>query len=721
MDYNINTTEVYSLLIVSVCLFLFGAYYFFIHNKCFRNSKHSFENRIMVFSAMLLIATWCMRYMIGISGTLYSDGKALSRPEEFFNSLVHTLQSFSMDEDYTEYLTEGKELMRALFSQSSIMPSVYSVYVSILNVVCPIVGGAILFAILTSFFPRIKLWFLTLLYWRPICYFSELNDASLSLARSIRNADRRFIKTLIIFSDVYTDSDDEEVSERIQKAKFLNAVCLKDDIADISLSRRHGKKIFLMDQNEIGNLQALATFKISKKYKRLNSKDEIYVFGNDDSNQMVVNSVCEYLRKQLGEDNTPFIMTVNGIRNLIYNLLEDEPLFISKGNEDDDNNKKLNIVIMGSGQIGTEMFLATYWCGQILKYDLCITIVSKEKEKDFKSRIDHINPDIFESGKPNSELLRIYKENNNPFAKPYFCFEYIETDIRQDDLYKKMLEGGNNGRMVDADYFVVSLGSDEDNLEIADKIARYISLARINDPKSRIPVAYVVYDDALNKLLKTNDKNDNMFVDMFPFGSLSDTYSYNKIVFEGIRNYANSIDDSYQKTISNKMASERSIQDYYDDSYSYWANIARAIHIKYKAFCVGKTVEEYAEEAKNENSELNKDRRLAWLEHRRWNAFMRVKGFKAPTIDEETGYISLLSDISDPKDNSNKRKHKNLALKLHPCIVECAEESGSNNDNDSGKEDMLDIVTNRLKNSYKSKNLMTGDFKKYDYPKYDFD
>ena len=275
--------------------------------------------------------------------------------------------------------------------------------------------------------------------------------------------------------------------------------------------------------------------------------------------------------------------------------------------------------------------------------------------------------------------------------------------------------------MVDADYFVVSLGSDEDNLEIADKIARYISLARINDPKSRIPVAYVVYDDALNKLLKTNDKNDNMFVDMFPFGSLSDTYSYNKIVFEGIRNYANSIDDSYQKTISNKMASERSIQDYYDDSYSYWANIARAIHIKYKAFCVGKTVEEYAEEAKNENSELNKDRRLAWLEHIRWNAFMRVKGFKAPTIDEETGYISLLSDISDPKDNSNKRKHKNLALKLHPCIVECAEESGSNNDNDSGKEDMLDIVTNRLKNSYKSKNLMTGDFKKYDYPKYDFD
>ncbi len=715
---------------LSILLFLFGLTFFFVWNKMIRKKKHSLTYRSIVFSICLLLATWLMRFLVGYSGYLIEDGKSilLSVPEEIVSSLVHTLQSFSLDENYLLYLKGGKALMAAVFPKSCLMPHLYSFYVSILNVLCPVIGGAVIFALLTSIFPRIKL---TLWSWfpcKPIRYFSELNDRSLALAKSIRDHDARFVGSLIVFSDVYTDTDDEVVSERIQKAKLLGAICLKDDIADVSISRRKGKKIFLMDENAIGNLQALAALKGTGMSRRFHQKDEIYVFSNDDSGQMVVNSVCDSLKKELGEEKSPFIMTVNGNRNLVYNLLKNKPLFSAKDRSDAENDPYLSIVIIGSGQIGTEMFLGTYWCGQLLDYKLRITVVSNETEESFRARIDHINPEILLTENPRSELLRIYADEHSPLSPPYFSFEYVETNIRQDDMYTKMLQQGKNGRIVDADYFVVALGTDEGNLEIADKIRQYVSREKIKatdeerkTTSKKVPVAYVVFDNALNELLKEN-RGEDPFVDMVPFGSLGETYCLGQITVDGIRNSADTDGDSYQKMLSRVITSEPSIREYYTDSYSYWANIARAIHIKYKAFCVDASVEQYLTDAKNKDSELNRNHRLAWLEHRRWNAFMRVCGFKAPTPEEERGYIERLPNISDPNDKSNKGKHKSLVLKLHPCIVECAVSSDGAGEEPQvpSRPDLLDDVRARLKNDYPGKNLIVGNYKAYDYPLHDY-
>ncbi len=722
MNTDVNVIEISVLFIVSVLLFLAGVYYFFIHNRVFKANKHSFENRIMFFSAALLAATWCIRYMVGISGVLSPDGTALSRSEEILNSLVHTFQSFSMDEDYTEYLTQGKVLMESLFPHTGAVKLLYSAYVSVLNVICPIMGGAILFAILTSIFPKIKLWFFNFMYWRPICYFSELNDASLALAKSIRNSDSFFLKTLIVFLDVYTDSDDEEISERIQKAKFINAVCLKEDIADISISHRRGKKFFLIDEKQIGNLQTLAAFKSKKIYKRLKHNDEIYVFGTDESNRLVVESVRSFFEEQLGAEK-PLVMSVNGMKNLVYDLLKNKPLFSAKIGKPRKAGEHLKIAVFGSGQIGTEMFLAAYWCGQLLDYKLHLTVISKEKEADFRARIDHINSDIFETSKEGSELLRVYEDEAVPSSPTYFSFSYVETDVRQDDLYTKMLHDGDGGRIVDSDYFVVALGSDEDNLDVADQIARYITLSKTEAPESRIPVAYVVYDDALSELLKSNCNEENPFVDMFPFGSLDDTYCCNNITYGGLSNSVSvAEDDIYKKAVNQKLtAMMTDIKEYgkkeHKDSYSYWSEIARVIHIKYKAFCVGKSADDYIKNAKDPNNELNRNHRLAWLEHRRWNAFMRVNGFKRPTLQEEESYIRRLPVPTDQNDFQNKGKHKNLTLKLHPCLVECAVKSLDNADAEQPrKEDLLDQAAIRMKEKYTDKNLGTGDFKAYDYP-----
>lgn len=108
--------------------------------------------------------------------------------------------------------------------------------------------GVILFTIFVNVISKIKLWFLTLCLWKPICYFSELNDVSLSLTQSFRKSNVRLKKSPIVFSDVYSDKEDEAVSERVQKVKFIKAICFKEDLLNLSVSHRKGKIFFLMNQ-----------------------------------------------------------------------------------------------------------------------------------------------------------------------------------------------------------------------------------------------------------------------------------------------------------------------------------------------------------------------------------------------------------------------------------------------------------------------------------------
>ena len=64
-------------------------------------------------------------------------------------------------------------------------------------------------------------------------------------------------------------------------------------------------------------------------------------------------------------------------------------------------------------------------------------------------------------------------------------------------------------------------------------------------------------------------------------------------------------------------------------------------------------------------------RRLTWLEHRRWNAFLRVQGFRAPP-----GLVSALCRLEqhgmEAVDESKlgMYAYKNVPDRLHPCLVE---------------------------------------------------
>ena len=75
---------------------------------------------LLNFSVFLVAAVWCVRYAVGLYMTLETaGGGGLNAVELVADSLLHTLQTFSMDEDYTTYILNGKQMLVALWRRGT--------------------------------------------------------------------------------------------------------------------------------------------------------------------------------------------------------------------------------------------------------------------------------------------------------------------------------------------------------------------------------------------------------------------------------------------------------------------------------------------------------------------------------------------------------------------------------------------------------------------------
>lgn len=691
MDYSITSAGAVTLLAVSA-LFLLGAVYvLLLHNSLAKYQKLATNTQVFVVSGCLLVSVWCVRFMVGVSGAFGED--SLGVFEEAVNSIVHALQSFSMDEDYTTYVLLGKQLMADLFGDA--WATAYGVYVSVLNIACPIAGGALLFSLISSIFPRVRLFFRSLAFWHPMYYFSKLNERSLALAKDIEAQSKRLGRPVIVFADVYDDEDDEAVSELIGEAKKLGCICLKTDISSLPVKRLCRVTYLLIDNDEVNNLEALAAFGDERRMRTLDSDDTVVFFCQSDSYVLVEKALtAKYQSKKIAQ---PRFVPVRSYSNMIRNLLVKHPLYDTLSRTP---GEPLEVTVFGTGSIGTEMFLSTYWCGQILDHPLHINIVSLESEQDFRARIDGINPDILQTSDPNSKLLDIYADGREK-SEPYFKLRYRELDVMNANINTVMCDEFDDGfKLADSNYILVAIGSDQENLDVASRIRRCVSANLLCQCDKRVDIAYIVYDQMLSETLgETDDGN----VRTFAVGSLGEVYSYSNVFMAGdYLSTADNIANVYERVILKKAhdTSEKRTRD----DYTFWANLARAIHLGYEAFSAGAdSYSEYADMVRNKKLDEKTLDRLAWLEHRRWCAFMRVQGFRCPTLEQEAAYITKIGSS------------KNVDLKLHPCLVECSQ-NGIDPDiytSDPSGDDFLDAVTRRMK---EHPEVGPYDYKKYDYP-----
>lgn len=690
--------------------------------------------RLLIFSGFLLACVWGLRFAVGYYDILTAKAgvATLTGWEAIFDSFVHALKTFSMDEDYVHYILRGKEMMATLSGNDTCV-AVYGVLAAILNAAAPVAGGAVILEVLVSVFPRLRLWAARFSPWRETYYFSELNECSIALARSIHR-DRRtgLRRPILIFTDAYADGGDEKRSEWLAEAKLLGAICVRDDLENIPKSRWGHKKYFLIDEVEISNLQALTELAGPENVPYL-KRAEIYLFVEGDVYAYVETQVRERLRKEGGVDdpNMPVIVPVQSYRNLIVNLLDELPLYepLIHKKRGRDGTVDLNVTILGTGIIGTEMFLTTYWCGQMLDCRLHIRIVSRESESSFWNRINYINPEIRHTTQRGDPILAVDAKGHP--AEPYCTVEYIESNVQATPLF-----GEGEDALLSTDYFLVSLGSDAENLAVADKLRSRLGEHHLSAADTtKTVIAYVIYDTQLCQALNTHSKNEEgrigRTVHMQAMGSLDSVYSLSNVFMEDKENDGK---EAYHSAESRRDRA-RTYRERVENNYKFWSRLARWHHTRYKVFSLGLITTSifdtdgpddplyrnayrdacvaYNARIHGPEHDLTAMHRLAWLEHRRWCAYMRIKGFRH--TDQYAQYYA------------HEGTHKHLNLMLHPCLVECDERGirasfdGEGNllsetafrQKDKRGLDRLDILSYEMH----AAGYITSDFKKYDYPR----
>ena len=664
--------------------------------------------------------------------------------ERIVTTLLRTVKNFGLDENFDQLTQRARNMVGCLQWERTGTIRRFEIWAGVLYILAPILGGVGLLQILSGIFHGFRHWLLGLAFWKEKYYFSLLSDESLALAESISGVKSKFgRKPVLIFTGAEAAESDPEAAKRLSAAKDIGAICLKKDLQFVKVHRFGKRKFFLMGQEDQQALQQLIALTEAKRHGAL-IKSEVFLFVKGDAYVQVEKNLRDKLVEQLGikEEKFPVILPVRCDFNLISNLLVEIPLFepLLGREKPAEGKQELVLSILGAGVLGREMFLAAYWIGQILDHTLRIHVYSKEEEADFWAQIDRVNPEIRNTVTKGHDCLLINERGEK--ADPYAQVEYFQCDLLS---FRFTHDPEKGDTLPVTDYYFIALGSDRENIAMADQVRRYVGQEHLNrkDGKKTV-ITYVVWDqqlaDTLNFKKHFSFAGEKTDVYMRAVGSFRELYSIRNVFMLNYDQYAQQTFDAHE-ALNNRENRKAIQQNRRKEEYKYWANLARVMHIGYKLYSMDgvKTSvfdmesEEEFQKKRREEYRIGKDilcgilpadysrtrqqhqqllHRLAWLEHRRWNAFTRVRGYRSTTLYET--YRKWTGS------------HKQMELKLHPCLVECDQLGAKSPLSDKGVPnpetraktqldpdyDKLDTLTyefNRL-------GLIDYDLKYYDYP-----
>ena len=157
--------------------------------RAFVRKKEEVTRTLAKSLGLLFVSIFCVRLAVGLylaDGALVEEPNGLNLFETALDSAVHSLQTFSMDEGYTDYLFAGRDLWQWM-SGSAAAVTLAGMYISLQNLLAPIAGGAILLDLLSNLFPWIRYY---LQGGRRKYVFSELNEQAVLLAEDLARAEQ---------------------------------------------------------------------------------------------------------------------------------------------------------------------------------------------------------------------------------------------------------------------------------------------------------------------------------------------------------------------------------------------------------------------------------------------------------------------------------------------------------------------------------------------------
>ena len=493
----------------------------------------------------------------------------------------------------------------------------YTLLFAVLYVLAP----ALTFGFVLSFFKNISAYTHYAMHYKSdIFIFSELNEKSLALAESLSRDSSR--NCFFVFTDVF-EREEEEVYEMIEKAKELGAICFKKDIITINFSF-HSKNselnFFTIGDDQSENInQALI---LVQKFKHRENTN-LYVFSTQVEAELLLDSAFHAPTdsSDASEQEKAIkikVRRVNEVRSLVTRILYEqgyEKIFKS-AYPDEDGVKRINAVVIGMGQHGTEMTKALSWFCQMDGYRVEINSfdVSSKAEEKFISLCPELMDPKF-NGNFDMEGEAKYKITIHPS---------IDVDTKNfDDIIKNLPR---------TTYVFVALGNDEKNISTAIKL-RAMFLRWGYKPEIQAVVYNTHKKEALTDI--TNFKKQKYEIDFI--GDMKSSYSESVILNSDIE----------QEALKRHMK-WGSESEFWQYDYNYKSSVASAIHCKMKKLCGIPGIEK---EPKDRTEEELWPIRI--LEHCRWNAYMRSEGYVYGGTIEKAG--------------------RNDLAKLHNCLVPFAE------------------------------------------------
>lgn len=601
---------------------------------------------------VLLASIWVLSFGV----QLYlgeADGASLF--EKIISSLFVSVNLFATSEGSNEEL----RLVRQMIYGMEMGAEQFWVFVATaIYFFSVIVKLDLLLEVCYKLFPRLKLFFFRFKVMDQVYYFSDLNEAAVAmigaLSKKLKVGNKEDRK---VFYVVANSAKEEGLRERL--AFLGNRVLFYEgSICEAIDKQKKIKEVFLINDDECVNLENLTRLYegVDTFYPDKGATEQegmrVFVFTSNNAYNQVKNGLLKPGELQKNILDVP----ININRNLILSVLDGKRLPLYAALNGDEAQKELRVSIVGSDELSLEMFLTSYWLGQMMDYKLCFNIVSSEPKEAFWSKVDLISPEIRHSTIERDPVLRINEKGD--FAEPY-C--YVNFFNKQ--------ELTNSKSLLETNYFFISLGCDSDNIALANWVYR-----QMDSVNNKAVIAYVVKNKELSDVLNQQASKTNG-IHLEAIGNYEEVYSYDSIVNEDEKKLMENLHVGYKNRKLN------SIGDFIGSDYKHWANLARAKHLCYKRFSLlPKTVTDENFATLTSTEQFQKS--YAWLEHRRWNAFTRVYGYQ--------------------NNGTNQKDHQR---KLHPCLVETDKEGAKGHQKlkECPKEDLdyLDLYSLASNDDYK--------------------
>ena len=518
-------------------------------------------------------------------------------------------------------------------------------------IAAPILASSLILSFFGDTMERVKYW---LRLSPKCCIFSELNENSLTLAKSMKQEKGR---ETIVFCNT-KDSD----AGLIERARKMGGILLFKPCKALLPFRRKqtAYELYLIAEDKDQNVSD-AEAVLDKKNAMADVDVKTIVFTQDEMSIAILEDMAKSDKDET--DGIKFKMSfIDEIALFCNDLVFRHPLY-----DLPDGRKDISVMIIGCGTWGSQMLKTVLSSGQISGYHLKICV--------YDNRAEYLKHLFFFRCPEVKKLLTEYKKNVQ--------LSFVQTDVLSDSFFEKIEENAN----ADATYVCVATSMDNVNLTVAEKL--YCFFRRKNGFSYTPPIFARVNNNVLTENFSCKSESYLQKRGIELFGTAASFYAqktlfnttleqlalgahlvyctdlgeeslltrhirYLKAAESGKGKEAPQEDEKYKEAIRSFYAYEGNRQ----------SSMAAVLHFGAKIMSVcgemtesGKISKDVLAQYKKAMQNPREQDRLTKNEHDRWNFFTASNGWQRIKPEEIIKYYPTSG------------KHKDDLSKTHPCLT----------------------------------------------------